>query len=643
MLWSKDPDKFNTQGVQRITKMPPPKPDQFLRIALEKYTLCYQVPSRSNTFQNFAMWPLFTCLSSNHIVAILDAALSQKARLIFTSNHVAVLTTVTETLRYYLGSWAGLYVPVVYGRHAQDLVDEPAPYILGMSKQSRPLFNPPQDALLIDLDFNRIFTSRAPGCLSPRQSTKYSTMLAQSLGQVRIEGVPKHLRAAYEHNIRFSAFGPTLAENSTLTISEPDWWDHMRVLTAMHHICDRIRRTIKLMAVWKRIGVQTEKVQKGDLATIIHHRNHLSRSLDEAWREYIDMKRRSDLRTISHQKSMASMSNDLEKGKQDFQELSECTEQLIEETRELQTVINQRNRDMTRVSQELKDKTTHAKQMTNHVSELQSELDTASKTLAAQKDLLSEMKTKSSKDTLSLERDNSQRAVIHLTSLISGQMAYIERVMASLISPSRPNSQLDTRKEVINKRRSLQRPPSPQTPMSPGFTLQRMSSRRNTVDLTNQPHSGDRSSKRLSQAPQSEESFEEKVKIISDTVRKINSQCFQAIEDLAAKREDSKRNSSDPDPSSSSDEEGRFMNMRTPDLDSRATTALSGSVADTATYDDGGNTSPNPRIQAIAEELESDVDREDHFVDAAQIVEKKQVTGSSVGGKQEASAAQISI
>ncbi|KAI9874377.1 MAG: hypothetical protein M1823_007699, partial [Watsoniomyces obsoletus] len=113
------------------------------------------------------------------------------------------------------------------------------------------------------------------------------------------------------------------------------------------------------------------------------------------------------------------------------------------------------------------------------------------------------------------------------------------------------------------------------------------------------------------------DSFEDKIRVISDTVRKINHQCFRAIEDLAAQRE----NDGITD-SSNSDEEGRFSSLRTPDLDSRAETALSGSIAETVANVEEGERSPSIRIQAIVEEMESDVEGE-HFVDTGQIVEKK--------------------
>jgi predicted nucleic acid-binding Zn-ribbon protein len=287
-------------------------------------------------------------------------------------------------------------------------------------------------------------------------------------------------------------------------------------------------------------------------------------------------------------------------------------------------VINQRGKDITRITAELKDKTVHTKQMTNQVAELQNELSTVSKTLKAQEELLDEMKAKSTKDSLSQERDNSQRAVIHLTSLISGQMAYIERTLATLIAPSRPSSQQDLRKDLshVSRRRSFQRSPSPQTPLSPVSQMRKVSAMRNGGEGSSNSELSLRrqSSIHVVQEP---ESFEDKVRTISETVRKINNQCFQAIEDLAATR-DSKR-ASELSSSSGSDDEGGLSSMRPPDLDSRAETALSGSVASVANTivdDADGVSSGYIRIQSIVEELEGAGDG-DRFVHVAQVVEEK--------------------
>ena len=322
------------------------------------------------------------------------------------------------------------------------------------------------------------------------------------------------------------------------------------------------------------------------------------------------------MRNIAHQKSIASLNTDLEKRTKDFEELSECTEQLIEETRSMQSVINQRSRDITRITTQLNDKTTHAKQMSNHAAELQGELASATKTLEAQQALLDEMKRSRSEDILSQERDDAQRAVIHLTSLISGQVASIERVMASLLSPTRPNSQADHHRKD-SARRSYTRSPSPQISPVPFSTpaLKRMPSRRNTVTVDLASPNTDKPNKRFSQMISESDTFDDKIKIVTDTVRKINNQCFQAIEDLASRRE------SKVEDSSASDGGGELPAFlsRTPELDSRADTRQSGSLADVQEVEDGRDA---VWVQSIIEEMDSEVEGE-HLVDAAQVVEMK--------------------
>ena len=125
-----------------------------------------------------------------------------------------------------------------------------------------------------------------------------------------------------------------------------------------------------------------------------------------------------------------------------------------------------------------------------------------------------------------------------------------------------------------------------------------MQSRRNTFDVQ-------------SQMLQEADSFDEKVRIISETVRKINNQCFAAIEDLASKR-------GNKDGYPDSDGEQSALTSPVPDLDSRATTAQSGSIADLQDSTDVGGP---VRIHAIAEEMESEEGGE-HFVDAEPVVEK---------------------
>ncbi|RMD40153.1 hypothetical protein DV735_g4983, partial [Chaetothyriales sp. CBS 134920] len=617
MLWSKVPDKFNSDGVLRIMKMPPPKPDQFLRVTLEEYTLCYQVPSLSCDFQNFPLWPLFTCLSTRNLLGVIEAALSPEGRIILTSHHLSILTIAAETIRFYLRTWTGLYSPVAYGRHAQELVDEPGPYILGFSKQSRPLYNAPKDALVVDLDYDRIFTSAPPSSLSQRQRAKYASILAQATHGASIEGVPSHLCSAYQMNVRFSAFGGLMAQDTTQWIKEPSWWNGALAQQAMQDVSDRVRRSHRLLRAFRTLlpnnainasGVQAlHKLSPSTLSSMTQDRNALARALSEAWREYITLKARSDARSQALKTTEEQLTSDLDKQKRDFEELSECTEQLIEETRSLQGVINMKNKELAKIQRQLTDKTTHARQMSNHVRELQRELDSAGSTLKAQEDLLHEMERKrgAEESNVSQERDDAQRAVIHLTSLISGQVAYIERVMASLIVPgSRPGSTQDFRKDAAARGRrqsslggpnaavaSMSRnnlverrspsppagsssnvglgfgfaaPPSTTPPLGPQAPapapgpssvavvpfrkLPASGNRRSFVAVNDSntsppggrsqtPDNGRPSQSTPVAAVMETDSFDEKVRIITETVRKINLQCFAAIQDLASKRE----------------------------------------------------------------------------------------------------------
>ena len=244
MLFGKDPDKFNSNGVLRLTRMPPPRPEQFLRVDLDKYTFCYKMPSHPEEFQNFAMWPLFTCITPVQMVAVIEAALSSRGRIVFTSAHYAILTMACETIRHYVKTWAGLYVPVAYAGHVQQLLEEPAPYMLGVTKQSRALTNPPKDALVVDLDAKRIYTSRPPGSLSPRQRKRYTALLSQALGKVVADGPPPHLKSAYEQNFRFSAVGSIVATGNTpKAVHDPAWWDPVKVSSVINHICKRTVRS----------------------------------------------------------------------------------------------------------------------------------------------------------------------------------------------------------------------------------------------------------------------------------------------------------------------------------------------------------------------------------------------------------------
>ena len=152
---------------------------------------------------------------------------------------------------------------------------------------------------------------------------------------------------------------------------------------------------------------QSTKFSTRDFVKIVHDRNHLARNVNDAWRSYIIIKCRSDVKIQELLQREEFLGSKLQDQQKEFAELGECTEQLIEEITQLQGFVNQQRRQNASITSQLRDKTTDAKQLSNHVSELQIELYDANKTLNIQQDLLEEIEH---------SRDNVQLSTFELES-----------------------------------------------------------------------------------------------------------------------------------------------------------------------------------------------------------------------------------
>jgi hypothetical protein len=60
---------------------------------MKDYSLVYNFPSSPAGFQNFSMWPLFSCLSVPNIVGVIEAALCPASRIILTTHYPAMYLT----------------------------------------------------------------------------------------------------------------------------------------------------------------------------------------------------------------------------------------------------------------------------------------------------------------------------------------------------------------------------------------------------------------------------------------------------------------------------------------------------------------------------------------------------------------------
>lgn len=241
--WNKATNLFHAEEVSRILSFPAPRLNDLVRIDMKDYALCYQFPSSPSGFQNFAMWPIFSCLSIPNIVGVIEAAMSPTRRIIFISHYPAMLTIAGESTRLAVRvyEWSGLYVPIVHARHARDLVQEPGPYILGITAECRSLFTAPPDALVVDLDRNFVLTSSPPSVLTAGQRSKMIQRMTRSLnGQVTPDGVPPHLRSAYGGGKLIPAGQIIIMKGDVESVQDPEWWNQDAVMNVLDHVCEKM-------------------------------------------------------------------------------------------------------------------------------------------------------------------------------------------------------------------------------------------------------------------------------------------------------------------------------------------------------------------------------------------------------------------
>lgn len=248
--WNKATNLFHAEEVSRILSFPAPRLQDLVRIDMKDYALYYQFPASPTGFQNFALWPLFSCLSLSNLAGVISAAVAPTSRIIFLSHYPAMLTIAAETLRFCVRvyEWSGLYVPIVHARDLGDLVHEPGPYMLGATSDCRSLFNAPLDAMVVDLDKNRVFTQDPPSMLTSSQSHKLITRLTRALGaSLEITGVPQHLRSAYGAGKLIPAGEIIPLRGQVERITNPVWWKQDAVMAIMDAMCDKLVSIYRLL------------------------------------------------------------------------------------------------------------------------------------------------------------------------------------------------------------------------------------------------------------------------------------------------------------------------------------------------------------------------------------------------------------
>jgi hypothetical protein len=451
--WNKATNLFHAEEVSRILSFPAPRLNDLVRIDMKDYALCYQFPASPTGFQNFAMWPLFSCLSIPNIVGVTEAAISPTRRIIFVSHYPAMLTVAAETIRYMVRvyEWSGLYVPIAHARHVKDLVEEPGPYIIGVTAECRTLFTAPNDALVVDLDRNFVLTSSPPDVLSSGQRTKMINRLTQALnGDVAPSGVPQHLRSAYGGGKLIPAGQIIVMRGEVESVQDPGWWNQDAVMSVMDHACEKLSRNKGLKAMFgsaQKKPLMT-KVSMRHLNEIIRERNQYSRDASEAWQDFINLKCRMDTEVVKVTKRNNILDAELDSWKQQFLKFQSFAETLTKETQELKVKIEshkRENRKLAQISEQTKDEVAR---LSSRLGGTEKQRDDALEALVLQQEIAEELdreRKRNKQEIASLQqtstavqrqRDEAQRVVLHLRALIDGQAHHMEHIVRTIELPS---------------------------------------------------------------------------------------------------------------------------------------------------------------------------------------------------------------
>ncbi|KAF2706805.1 DENN domain-containing protein [Pleomassaria siparia CBS 279.74] len=573
--WNKATNLFHAEEVSRILSFPAPRLNDLVRIDMKDYALCYQFPSSPTGFQNFAMWPLFTCLSIPNIVGVMEAAVSPTRRLIFVSHYPAMLTIASETVRFCarVYEWSGLYVPVVHARHVKDLVQEPGPYIIGVTSECRSLFTAPTDALVVDLDRNFVLTSSPPTALSAGQRTKMINRLTQAFnGEVAPTGVPQHLRSAYGGGKLIPAGQIIVMRGEVESIQDPDWWNQDAVMTVMDHVCEKLGRNTGMKAIFGGAVKKPlmTKVSMRHLNEIVRERNQYSRDAMEAWQDFINLKGRMDTELSKVTKRNNFLVEELESWKQQFLKFQAFAEQLTKETQELKVKIENHKRENRRLTSLIDQQKDDSARLTVRLSGTEKQRDDALEALVLQQEIAEELERERQRNkkemsalqhtnhSISRQRDEAQRVVLHLRALIEGQTHHMEHIVKSLnTNPEMPSYIEEGFQDVPEEEEEdLQESPTPSKAPSEVGTLRgvagvsgRSDSRASTVEARH--YDGEdvtpdmeycllsgaagRNSKRYSTSSMvdvADRHLRDKTDAIAYIIRNISEQCAAAVEGL---------------------------------------------------------------------------------------------------------------
>lgn len=467
------------------------------------------------------------------------------------SHHPAMLTVTAETIRFCsrVYDWTGLYVPVAHARSVHDLVQEPGPYILGITTECRSLFTPPKDALLVDLDRNLVITDHPPNVLSPSQRAKTISRLTQALNSdVEISGVPQHLKSAYGGGKLIPAGDIIVLRGGEVErVVDPIWWNQDAVMAVMDHVCEKLGRNSGIKAIFQGTTKKPlmTKISMRHMNEMVRERNQYSRDALEAWQDFINLKGRMDTELAKVAKRNNILEQEAETWKVQFQKFQAFVESLNKELAELRVKIEAGKREQRRLTGIIDQQKDDQARLALRLSGTERQRDNALEALVLQQGIAEDLEKERDRNrkeiaalqhanaTLVQQRDQAQRVVLHLRSLISGQAHHMEHIVRSIGSSTELAEHVKQGFEDADDEDSAL--------SANENTARRNASRRTASAASTDGHDtlesrlSSRASKRYSTQSVhdvADRHLREKTDAIADIIRNISEQCAAAVEGL---------------------------------------------------------------------------------------------------------------
>ena len=296
------------------------------------------------------------------------------------------------------------------------------------------------------------------------------------------------------------------------------------------------------------------------LNEIVRERNQHSRDALEAWTDFINLKQRMDNELSKASKRSNGLEQELETWKSQFLKFQAFAEQLNKEVSELRVKIESHKRENRRLTGIIDSQKDDAARLTQKVAGTERQRDNALEALVLQQGIAEDLERERARNRKELaalqhtnqthvrQRDEAQRVVLHLRSLINGQTHHMEHIVRSLgtapelskyikdgYEDSPEDGDDDVEPDEATKDGAADGKLKSNTGLKRSSSPGSVDGEEVTAPVEEQLLARQRNSKRfsnLSMADVADRQLRDKTDAIADIIRNISEQCAAAVEGL---------------------------------------------------------------------------------------------------------------